>query len=126
MVQSTEKKNDWYVSNFEMLEKSLNGESGSHIHAVRRAAIARLNDLGFPTTHDEEWKYTNVGPIAKANFKPVLRYEHGVTGRQIERFSFGGLTCSRLVFVNGHYAGELSSVAPLPQEIGRASCRERV
>jgi Fe-S cluster assembly protein SufD len=34
-----------------------------------------------------------------------------VTLQQIEQFFFGGLRCRRLVFVNGHFAGHLSSEA---------------
>jgi Fe-S cluster assembly protein SufD len=38
------------------------------IQALRAAAFARFAELGFPTTHDEEWRFTNVAPIARAKF----------------------------------------------------------
>jgi Fe-S cluster assembly protein SufD len=38
------------------------------IQALRAAAFARFAELGFPTTHDEEWRFTNVAPIARTNF----------------------------------------------------------
>ncbi len=38
---------------------------------LRERAFARFAELGFPTTHDEEWRFTNVAPIARSNF-PVI------------------------------------------------------
>jgi Fe-S cluster assembly protein SufD len=34
---------------------------------IRQRAAERFRALGFPTTRDEEWRFTNVAPIAKAN-----------------------------------------------------------
>jgi Fe-S cluster assembly protein SufD len=38
---------------------------------LREAAFQRFASLGFPTTHDEEWRFTNVAPIARATFSPL-------------------------------------------------------
>ncbi|MGH9695125.1 MAG: SufB/SufD family protein, partial [Bryobacteraceae bacterium] len=35
---------------------------------IRQRAAELFRAHGFPTTHDEEWRFTNVAPIAKANF----------------------------------------------------------
>ena len=114
MIQTDQKKN-WYLANFEIFEKSLNGEALSDIHAIRKSAITRFAELGFPTTHDEEWKYTDVSPITSVPFKPVLDYEpDGITIKDVERFSFRNLQWNRLVCVNGHFSEELSSVKSLP------------
>ena len=40
------------------------------VQPLREAAIARFAELGFPTTHDEEWRFTNVAPIARTTFVP--------------------------------------------------------
>ena len=39
------------------------------IQALRDAAFARFAELGFPTTHDEEWRFTNVAPVVRTNFE---------------------------------------------------------
>ncbi len=110
MVQTSDRRRDWYLSNFEKFEKGLNGDAASHIHAIRKAAMARFAELGFPTTHDEEWKYTDVSPIASVPFKHVLGYEpEGATAKDVERFSFGNLHGARLVCVNGRFSEKLSS-----------------
>ena len=38
------------------------------VAALRDAAFARFAELGFPTTHNEEWRFTNVAPIARTAF----------------------------------------------------------
>ena len=37
---------------------------------LREAAFRRFSELGFPTTHDEEWRFTNVAPIARTQWNP--------------------------------------------------------
>jgi Fe-S cluster assembly protein SufD len=41
------------------------------VQALREAAFQRFAELGFPTTHDEEWRFTNVAPIARGQWKPL-------------------------------------------------------
>ena len=36
---------------------------------LRENAFARFANLGFPTTRDEEWRFTNVAPIARGEFR---------------------------------------------------------
>lgn len=116
MSLGTENTREWYQSTFQMFEKSLNGESKSPFHAVRRAAIARFAELGFPTTRDEEWKFTNVAPIAKVNFKSTLENNIvGLTGRDIEPYLFTGFQGHLLVFVDGHFSNRLSNLRELPK-----------
>jgi Fe-S cluster assembly protein SufD len=39
------------------------------VQALREAAFQRFAELGFPTTHDEEWRFTNVAPIVRGRFE---------------------------------------------------------
>src|ERR1019366_9761990 len=39
---------------------------------LRETAFQRFAKLGFPTTHDEEWRFTNVAPIARSTFQRGL------------------------------------------------------
>jgi Fe-S cluster assembly protein SufD len=109
---------DWYLSNFQAFEKNLNGDQGLSIHKVRKVAMNRFIELGFPTTQEEEWKYTSVTNIAKLSFKPVFKYEPDhVTIQNIEPLTFGISDYILLVFVNGHYAEELSYLNPLENSV---------
>ena len=39
---------------------------------LRKAGLARFAELGFPTLRHEDWRFTNVAPIAKLPFKPIF------------------------------------------------------
>jgi Fe-S cluster assembly protein SufD len=41
------------------------------LQELRNRAFQRFAGLGFPTTHNEEWRFTNVAPIARATFKNI-------------------------------------------------------
>ena len=57
-------KDNLLLSNFAGLHEKL-GRNGHWLRDTREKAIARFNELGFPTTKLEEWKYTNVAPVAR-------------------------------------------------------------
>jgi Fe-S cluster assembly protein SufD len=103
---------DRYVAAFEGLGRS--GEVEAWLAPLRRAGADAFARLGFPTTRDEAWKYTDVSPI--------LRHEFERTTAGCERMRFGDLEALRvpeasgscLVFIDGHYCADLSSVRDLP------------
>ena len=70
MTETSELKNikDWYIENFGKFENSLNGGESTSIHKIRKDAISNFSKLEFPTTKNEEWKYTNIAPLFKHNF----------------------------------------------------------
>ncbi len=81
---------------------------------VRKAGISRFAELGFPTLRDEDWRYTNVAPIAKLEFKvadPVV--VNGAETKILEESIFAEMPGHRLVFVNGYFCAKLSSIKPV-------------
>jgi len=78
------------------------------LQAVRRSGMARFQELGFPTLQQEDWRFTNVEPVAAFPFRPAFRPADREP--DIHEFPFFGLKAARLVFVDGHYAAGLSSV----------------
>ncbi len=101
-----------YKSGFDQLERNLNGEATSPLHALRKQAWAAFEGTGFPAATDEEWRFTNVAPIAKLSFAPALRYtSEGLTRSDIAKLTLGNLDAIQLVFVNGHFAADLSSAS---------------
>jgi len=104
-----------YQDHFSQAEKDWahNGQAWSR--KIREAAMSRFAELGFPTVREEEWKYTNVGPIAKIPFRPA-RYEIDSSISDLAaRLTLGMPEAIRIVFVNGYYSAELSSLRRLPQ-----------
>ena len=116
MAQQIDEK-EWYLRSF---EEGLNGRAESPIQGLRKEAIDLFAELGFPTTRDEDWKHTNVAPVSQVRFKPVAGYDvDGLTATRIEPFTFeqAGLDAARLVFVNGFFSSELSSLGNLPEGV---------
>lgn len=66
---------------------------------IRKRAAERFEAHGFPTTREEEWRFTNVAPIAKAQFPTIAPSVNGHSLRTaLERHP--GLVEEYL----GHYA----------------------
>lgn len=66
---------------------------------LRESAFARFSDLGFPTFRSEEWRYTNIAPIARTTFEPAPVAT--ADADKLAPFATG----IRLVFVNGRVQG---------------------
>lgn len=83
---------------------------------VRTQALERFLDKGFPTTRDEQWRFTNVAPIASGSFavSSVSSRSARDAASLKGRFHIEGQESHDLVFVNGHWSRELSSVGELP------------
>jgi Fe-S cluster assembly protein SufD len=117
-----------YLSSFEALEKRANGAHGSWLPDLRREAIGRFSALGFPTTKQEEWKYTNVSPLSRVVFRPAARdAADRLTPDQLARLKATAVrepAGSLLVFVNGRYSRNLSSVGALPEHTTIGSLAE--
>ncbi len=100
------------VQTFEKLARRANDPAW--LFPLRKAGIARFAELGYPTLNHEDWRFTNVAPIATRPFAPVFEPPADVAADALKDFAFAKLPGARLVFVNGHFAPKLSSVKNLP------------
>ena len=77
---------------------------------------ARVAEMGFPTTRDEDWRFTSVAPIAELEFTAAAADAKA----NLQGCVFSEIDGPQLVFVNGHFSSELSRVGELPTgvEIG--------
>jgi Fe-S cluster assembly protein SufD len=110
-----------YLEQFNRLQ---NGAGGPEwLRPVRAAAKARWSELGFPTARDEDWKFTNLAPLAKRTFAPA---EGGaqISPEDLAPFVFRGQESARLVFVNGRYRPELSDSCAQPGGVMACSLRD--
>jgi Fe-S cluster assembly protein SufD len=87
----------------------------SWLNERRAHALERANALTVPTTRDEEWRFTDISPLTKVAFQPAA-----ATPR-LALADIGGQlvleAATRLVFVNGVYAPELSVSSGLPEGV---------
>ncbi len=75
---------------------------------LRAQAVSRLNVLTVPTLRDEEWRFTDISPLTKLSFQ-LVRSATDLHAADIEQFYLEDAT-TRLVFVDGVYAPQLSSI----------------
>jgi Fe-S cluster assembly protein SufD len=107
---------DRYLAAFDSQLKESAAGKRSWTRGLREQAIARFAGIGFPTLQQEEWRKTSVAPILGVPFQPQGKYTaNGFTARALERYTFEPWECTHLVFINGHYAPELSRLRPLPE-----------
>ena len=65
-----------FLRAFESLEQNGHARQPHWLRSLRRDAMDAFTTLGFPTARrgNEEWKYTDVRPIARAGFRlPTLQ-----------------------------------------------------
>jgi Fe-S cluster assembly protein SufD len=80
------------------------------LDALRRDAAERFAELGFPTTRQEDWRYTDVSEIAKTRWQAGAPRDGALSRREIEDLSFPVFACNLFVFVNGAFAADLSAL----------------
>ena len=89
----------------------------SWVGRLREGAFARFEESGFPTTDDEDWKYTNVAPLARKAFLPAADRKVELESAAVETFVSAEARRSRLVFVNGVYSPGHSSLEAIPEQV---------
>ena len=109
---------EWYAAKFAQFEKGLNGGTSTALHGLRRASMAKFAATGFPTTSHEEWRFTNLAPLARTEFIPALAGDDaGVTHADLEGSLLGEGAAADVVFVDGQWSTNLSALPSLPPGI---------
>jgi Fe-S cluster assembly protein SufD len=105
---------DSYVAEAERVGTGRGRTDPEWLTRARRDGLARFQALGFPTIHDEDWRFTSVAPIADNYFG--LAHD-GVTSLKREGlapFEWRGDLAAKLVFVNGRFVAAASDIGRLP------------
>ena len=106
-----------YDEAFKTLQQDQSHARVSWLARLRENAMARFDELSFPTTKDEEWKYTNVAAIARADFSPWHPADNSLDEKALADFRIEETRDSELVFVNGSFREDISSLTALPKEV---------
>ncbi|MCG8505427.1 MAG: hypothetical protein MI755_12520, partial [Sphingomonadales bacterium] len=92
-----------YIEAFEGAADGLPGGA-----ELRRAAIARFAETGFPGRKDEDWRYTKLGALAAEPFAPA---EAETPAAALP--SIAADAEYRLVFVDGRFDADRSALPDL-------------
>jgi Fe-S cluster assembly protein SufD len=118
MVAEATREKSIYAERFAAFKDKSTKPGASWLTRLREDAMERFEQLGFPTTFDEEWKYTSLAAISKRQFEPVAELKNAmVDERALEPFAYPEAKAAQLVFINGVYSRELSSLESLPRGV---------
>jgi len=107
------RESNYFVNEFKGLQEQLNKDLPNWLKQLREIAIDRFEQLDFPTVEAEDWKYTNVAPIAKTQFEVSL-----VTNEiDVSEYVYQEAKTSQLVFINGIFNPEISNLSALQSSV---------
>ncbi len=102
---------DPYVSAFERLFAAEQDRTPDWISKLRQNGFMHYQELGLPGPDHEEWRFTNISPLASRPTVPILVHTHPpLTMANLQPWLIPGLECNRLVFIDGHYSAQLSEI----------------
>lgn len=102
-----------FLSAFEQFQQKSAAMPG-WLEGLRRAAIDSFVQQGFPTTRHEDWRYTSVEPIASTDFAAANGEAKLLRAEDLYGPSFTDPAYNRIVFVNGVYSPQFSSIREMP------------
>jgi Fe-S cluster assembly protein SufD len=95
---------------FESFRAGLPAGEPEWLRGLRATGIGAFEELGFPTTRQEDWRHTSVAAIARTEFHRPPATASVADLAVLDTLDFGHAFARRqLVFVNGRYAPTLSS-----------------
>lgn len=89
--------------------RELPADEPAPVKALRQLGIQRFAALGFPTLRQEEWRFTNVAPIARGTFVRPSNEVNAVDPGRLAPYDFPA--AARLVFVDGRFSQRLSQTS---------------
>lgn len=107
-----------YRAHFAEWNEIVRQQEPAWLRARREAAFARFEALGFPTTRQEEWRFTNLAPMLRVPFQlAVARSERSLLEEWLAPYR--EWMAHHLVFVNGHFVGEIPAGDHPPRLLAR-------
>ncbi len=82
---------------------------------LRTGALQKLVGLDVPGRKDEEWRFINLSSLVERDWSPQEDATFEPTADQLEEWRVPEASSTTLVFANGRYIPELSTVADLPE-----------
>src|SRR5260370_4963581 len=60
-----------WLTAFSDLEADLSRHTPPALQRLRKAALGRFEQIGFPNSRNEDWKFTNLAPFLRTSFLPA-------------------------------------------------------
>jgi Fe-S cluster assembly protein SufD len=105
-----------YLEGFTEFVKETAAETPPWLRELREKAFAQFCAVGFPTTRDEDWRFTNVSALARTQFKLARGNTVPFATSDLVAWRMED-AAARMVFVDGRFAPELSTWGALPEGV---------
>ena len=96
-----------------LLDEVTTPQAADFFQELRQGAANWVRHSSIPTTREEEWRFTDLSALRQVQF----HLETQLKSVDISALTLPEAVNSRLVFVNGVYAPDLSAVADLPSGV---------
>ncbi len=106
---------DSYLERFNRLDETA-ADTPGWLSQLRREAMLRFAETGFPTIADEDWRYTNVASLAATAYETAPAPSPDGDCRMDSKTA-GGSGGVRCVFLNGRYCAELSHLDEMESRV---------
>jgi len=113
-----------YVSKFGTRTAADRAASPEWLEDIRKKAIGRFEEAGFPSSRDERWRFTNFSQLATRTFALGNGNTERDSLEQAVNTKLGWRSDVRLVFIDGRFSHELSSLDDLPNGVVVGSLAE--
>jgi Fe-S cluster assembly protein SufD len=113
-----------YLESFTAFAKRASGQNLPWLRKLREDAFARFCETGFPTTHDEDWRFTSVSAIARTPFLLAAGATH-LSDSDLTIWRMEG-AAAQLVFVDGQFVRKLSRLGGLPASVTVSGLKEEI
>ena len=117
LMQSIDSNAEAYLATHQAAASMLPATGIAWIDRHRNSALDQFCVMGFPTTRDEQWKYTNVRPIVRQKFEPSKADFQKIDRALVDATDVPGMKPYRLVFVDGILVPRFSSLDDLPEGV---------
>lgn len=104
-----------FSDHFGALQDHLPGQDLPWLADLRARGLKRFTESGLPTPRWENWKYTSLRPIEKVDFAAEGVPRACVSIDRAPSLLPDATESHRLVFVDGHFRSDLSSLGTLPK-----------
>ncbi len=101
------------TQHFAQSQAKLDGQKRTPIQRIRQNAIEDFEQVGFPNTKTEQWKYTSVRHIANNLNLNIAKQNNVVLDKKtIKKYHINQLDCLEMVFVDGFFMPQYSNTIP--------------
>ncbi len=105
-----------YLESFTDFTRAHASATPDWLRTLREEAFVRFCEVGFPTTRDEDWRFTNLSALVRTPFRLVRGNRAALAVSDLAPWIIEN-ALARLVFVDGLFAPALSTIGSLPNGV---------